>query len=237
MNGTNGMIGVDGVSFKIENDWKDLLHDEVRKPYFKQLWGWLLQQYDKERIYPPLDHVFTAFRLTPYQDVKVVIVGQDPYHGPGQAHGLSFSVLPGVRIPPSLLNMLKECAEDMGTTMPNHGYLESWARQGVLMLNTVMTVQEGQANSHKGMGWENFTDHVITRLNDREDPIVFVLWGSHAQAKMKMIDCSKHHIIKAPHPSPLSAHRGFFGSRPYSKINETLRTWGIEEIDWQLPML
>ncbi|WP_186786104.1 uracil-DNA glycosylase [Paenibacillus agilis] len=222
---------------KVDNDWSEKLHDEVRMPYFKQLWSWLKGEYEREEIYPPYDQLFTAFRLTSYEDTKVVIVGQDPYHGPGQAHGLSFSVRPGVRIPPSLLNMLKEGASDVGITMPNHGSLTSWAEQGVLLLNTVLTVRAGQAASHKGMGWEQFTDRVIELLNEREKPIIFVLWGSHAQAKAKMIDQKKHFIVQSPHPSPLSAHRGFMGSKPYSKINAKLREWEETEIDWQLPQL
>ncbi|TVX94215.1 uracil-DNA glycosylase [Paenibacillus agilis] len=225
------------MTMKVDNDWSEKLHDEVRMPYFKQLWSWLKGEYEREEIYPPYDQLFTAFRLTSYEDTKVVIVGQDPYHGPGQAHGLSFSVRPGVRIPPSLLNMLKEGASDVGITMPNHGSLTSWAEQGVLLLNTVLTVRAGQAASHKGMGWEQFTDRVIELLNEREKPIIFVLWGSHAQAKAKMIDQKKHFIVQSPHPSPLSAHRGFMGSKPYSKINAKLREWEETEIDWQLPQL
>ena len=221
--------------WEVTNDWSDKLHDEVCKPYFVELMSRLKQEYKQYTIYPTYDRIFTAFQLTPYEKVKVVIVGQDPYHGPNQAHGLSFSVMPGVRIPPSLLNMLKECTADVGTTMPNHGYLASWAEQGVMMLNTVLTVREGQANSHKGLGWEMFTDRVIELLNERERPVVFVLWGSHAQAKAKMIDSNRHCIVTAPHPSPLSAHRGFFGSKPFSKINHQLETWGEQPIDWQLP--
>lgn len=225
------------MSWKVDNDWSEHLHDEVRKPYFIELWKTLKLEYEQHTVYPPYDRIFTAFQLTPYSDVRVLIVGQDPYHGPNQAHGLSFSVLPGVRIPPSLQNMLKESAADVGTTMPNHGYLASWAEQGVMMLNTVLTVREGQANSHKGLGWETFTDRVIQVLNEREKPIIFVLWGSHAQAKMKMIDAKRHYIIKGPHPSPLSAHRGFFGSKPFSEINRVLQQWGDDPINWQLPML
>ncbi|MGZ9585104.1 uracil-DNA glycosylase [Paenibacillus marinisediminis] len=224
------------MSWNVENDWSDKLRDEMRKPYFMQMWGQLKQEYEQHTVYPPFDQIFTAFQLTSYANTKVVIVGQDPYHGPNQAHGLSFSVLPGLRIPPSLLNMLKESAEDVGTKMPNHGYLASWANQGVMMLNTVLTVREGQANSHKGFGWEQFTDRVIELLNEREQPIVFVLWGGHAQAKAKMIDKGRHAIVQAPHPSPLSAHRGFFGSKPFSKINAELEKWGEQPIDWQLPI-
>ena len=215
--------------------WAALLHDEIRQPYFKQLWGWLKQEYERTVVYPPFDLIFSALHYTSYADTKVVIVGQDPYHGPGQAHGLSFSVQPGVRIPPSLVNMLKESASDIGTTMPQHGCLIPWAKQGVLMLNTVLTVRQGQAASHRGMGWERFTDRIIQLLNEREQPVVFVLWGSFAQAKQAMIDTRRHGIVKGPHPSPLSAHRGFFGSRPFSQVNEWLRSRGETEIDWQLP--
>ncbi|UHA75806.1 uracil-DNA glycosylase [Paenibacillus sp. 481] len=221
----------------VNNDWADLLRDEIRQPYFRQLWGWLKEQYEDQTIYPQYDHIFSALNYTAYQDTKVVILGQDPYHGPGQAHGLSFSVLPGVPAPPSLRNMFKECAADVGTTIPNHGYLAPWAEQGVLMLNTVLTVMQGQAASHRNRGWEQFTDTIITLLNERERPMVFVLWGSHAQAKIKLIDTSKHAIIKGPHPSPLSAHRGFFGSRPFSQINEQLRRFEEPEINWQLANL
>lgn len=219
----------------LNNDWSEHLNEEMQKPYFIQLLTLLEQEYDQYVVYPPQEHLMSAFEWTSYAQTKVVIVGQDPYHGPGQAHGLSFSVLPGVKLPPSLLNMLKEAASDVGTEIPNHGYLASWAEQGVLMLNTVLTVREGEANSHKGLGWEHFTDRVIQLLNEREQPIVFVLWGSHAQSKAKMVDVSKHRILMSPHPSPLSAYRGFFGSKPYSQINEQLIQWGSEPIDWQLP--
>ncbi|MCE5167871.1 uracil-DNA glycosylase [Paenibacillus profundus] len=225
------------MSVLVHNDWAELLHDEVRKPYFKQLWGWLKQEYEQNVVYPPFEHIFSALQYTSYEDTKVVIVGQDPYHGPGQAHGLSFSVQPGVKIPPSLQNMLKESAADVGTTMPDHGYLAPWAKQGVMMLNTALTVYQGQAASHRGKGWEMFTDRVIQLLNERERPVVFVLWGSHAQAKLSMIDANRHGIVKGPHPSPLSAHRGFFGSKPFSKVNTYLRQFGEPEIEWQLPAM
>jgi len=221
----------------VHNDWAELLHDEVRQPYFKKLWSWLRIEYKQTIIYPPFELIFAAFHTTSYQQTKVVIVGQDPYHGLEQAHGLSFSVQPGVKIPPSLKNMYKECVTDVGIKTPNHGYLLSWAKQGVFMLNTVLTVAQGQAASHRGKGWEKFTDRVIQLLNERERPVIFVLWGSHAQAKQAMIHTAKHYVIQAPHPSPLSAHRGFFGSRPYSKINAKLKEWGEAEIDWQLPNL
>lgn len=229
------MEGESTVGVHVQNDWAELLHEEVRQPYFKQLWGWLREEYERAVIYPPYDHIFSALNATSYADTKIVIVGQDPYHGPGQAHGLSFSVQPGVKLPPSLQNMFKEGAADVGLKMPNNGSLLHWAKQGVLMLNTVLTVEQGQAASHRGKGWEKFTDRIIQLLNDRDRPIIFVLWGSHAQAKASMIDLSKHYIVQAPHPSPLSAHRGFFGSKPYSKINNKLLEWGEQEIDWQVP--
>lgn len=229
------MEGECTVGMHVQNDWAELLHEEVRQPYFKQLWGWLREEYERAVIYPPYELIFSALNATSYADTKIVIVGQDPYHGPGQAHGLSFSVQPGVKLPPSLQNMFKEGAADVGLKMPNNGSLMHWAKQGVLMLNTVLTVEQGQAASHRGKGWEKFTDRIIQLLNDRDRPIIFVLWGSHAQAKASMIDLSKHYIVQAPHPSPLSAHRGFFGSKPYSKINNKLREWGEQEIDWQVP--
>lgn len=215
-------------------NWKELLGAEWDKPYFKELQSFLDQEYAEHTIYPPREEVGSAFRLTPYDAVKVVILGQDPYHGPGQAHGLSFSVKSGVKIPPSLRNMFKELEEDLGCPIPSHGYLEKWAKQGVLLLNTVLTVRAGEANSHKGMGWERFTDTVIQKLSEREQPIIFVLWGKPAQAKLKLIDTSKHYIIQSTHPSPLSAHRGFLGSRPYSEINEQLVSMNEKPIDFCL---
>ncbi|MDN6691947.1 MAG: uracil-DNA glycosylase, partial [Enterococcus sp.] len=180
-------------------------------------------------------HIFEALELTPYDQVKVVILGQDPYHGADQAHGLSFSVQPGVKIPPSLRNIYQELQSDLGIPPVQHGNLVRWAEQGVLMLNTVLTVREGQAYSHRGKGWEQLTDAIIERLNEREKPIVFILWGKPAQEKIKMIDTTKHAIVKSVHPSPLSAHRGFFGSKPFSKANQFLEGWGEQPIDWQLP--
>ncbi|WP_298468070.1 uracil-DNA glycosylase [uncultured Psychrobacillus sp.] len=215
-------------------NWKELLGAEWDKPYFKELQSFLDQEYAEHTIYPPREEVGSAFRLTPYDAVKVVILGQDPYHGPGQAHGLSFSVKPGVKIPPSLRNMFKELEEDLGCPIPSHGYLEKWAKHGVLLLNTVLTVKAGEANSHKGMGWERFTDTVIQKLSEREKPIIFVLWGKPAQAKLKLIDTTKHYIIQSTHPSPLSAHRGFLGSRPYSQINEQLVSMNEKPIDFCL---
>jgi uracil-DNA glycosylase len=179
--------------------------------------------------------IYAALHLTGYEDTKAVILGQDPYHGPGQAHGLSFSVKPGVPAPPSLQNIFKELHDDLGCYIPNNGYLVKWAEQGVLLLNTVLTVRAHEANSHRGKGWEQFTDRVISLLNEREKPVVFILWGAPAQQKARFIDTSRHCVIRSPHPSPLSAHRGFFGSRPFSKANRFLREHGIEEIDWQIP--
>ena len=206
----------------------------MEKSYFKELQSFLDKEYKEQTIYPVRSDIGSAFRVTPFNEVKVVILGQDPYHGVGQAHGMSFSVKPGVKIPPSLRNMYKELAEDLGCSIPTSGYLESWAQQGVLLLNTVLTVRAGQANSHKGMGWETFTDAVIQKLSEREKPVIFVLWGKPAQSKKALIDERKHAIIEAPHPSPLSAHRGFFGSKPYSNINAKLLEQGQKPIDFCL---
>lgn len=214
--------------------WKEILDEERNKSYFLKLNDFLNKEYSEHTIYPARADIGSALRATPYNQVKVVILGQDPYHGPGQAHGMSFSVKPGVAIPPSLRNMFKELLEDIGCPLPTSGYLESWAKQGVLLLNTVLTVRAGEANSHKGQGWEVLTDTIITKLSDREEPIIFVLWGKPAQLKKKLIDTSKHVILEAPHPSPLSAHRGFFGSKPYSKINAQLAAWGEKPIDFCL---
>jgi uracil-DNA glycosylase len=215
-------------------NWKEVLADEWEKPYFVELQSFLDKEYAEQTIYPAREDIGNAFRTTPFDEVKVVILGQDPYHGEGQAHGMSFSVNPGVRVPPSLRNMYKELADDLGCRIPTSGYLLKWAEQGVLLLNTVLTVRAGAANSHKGMGWETFTDEVIKRLSEREKPIIFVLWGRPAQTKKKLIDTKKHTILESPHPSPLSAHRGFFGSKPYSKINAQLEAWGEAPIDFCL---
>ncbi|WP_019412472.1 uracil-DNA glycosylase [Paenisporosarcina sp. TG20] len=217
-----------------DNDWQHVLEAEFDKPYYLQLREFLKEQYTNETVYPALEDLWSAFEETAYEDVKVVIVGQDPYHGQGQAHGMSFSVQPGVKHPPSLRNMLKELNNDLGCTIPVEGTLTKWAQQGVFLLNTVLTVQEGQAHSHKGQGWELFTDEVIRKLSLRETPVVFVLWGKPAQMKRNLIDTSRHAIIESVHPSPLSAYRGFFGSRPYSKINKHLTEWGIQPIDFCL---
>lgn len=211
--------------------WKDVLQDEWEAPYFLGLKERLQTEYETKSIFPKWDDVLNALRYTAYDDVKVVILGQDPYHGQGQAHGLSFSVQPGTPLPPSLRNMYKELQSDLGCSRQD-GDLRSWAAQGVLLLNTVLTVEEGQAHSHKGWGWERFTDAVIRAVASKEEPVIFVLWGRHAQTKKALIDTTKHHIIESVHPSPLSASRGFFGSRPYSQINEQLKAWGRDPIDF-----
>lgn len=218
----------------INNDWLDALKGEFSKPYYKKLFETVNQEYRTHRVYPPADDIFNAFHLTPLKDVKVVILGQDPYHGDGQAEGLSFSVKPGVDIPPSLVNIYQELHDDLGCTIPSHGNLVKWAKQGVLLLNTVLTVRAHQANSHRGIGWEEFTDAAIRVLNTQDRPIVFILWGGPAQRKASMLHNPKHLILKAPHPSPLSAYRGFFGSKPFSQTNAFLEEHGLEPIDWQI---
>ncbi len=219
----------------LKNDWSDLLESEFQEAYYLQLRQFLINEYRTKIVYPDMHDIFTALHLTPFAETKVVILGQDPYHGQGQAHGLSFSVQPGVSAPPSLQNIYKELQTDLGCYIPNNGCLEAWAKQGVLLLNTVLTVREGTPNSHKGMGWEQFTDKVITLLNRREKPMVFILWGKHAQDKSQLITSPQHCIIRSPHPSPLSAHRGFFGSRPFSRANRFLVQTGSTPIDWQIP--
>jgi uracil-DNA glycosylase len=214
------------------NDWDHHLQDEFEKPYYLKLQQFLRKEYMIETIFPKQEDVWTAFKLTPFNEVKVVILGQDPYHGQGQAHGLSFSVNAGVKIPPSLRNMFKELETDIGCPAPTDGLLKGWAKQGVFLLNTVLTVREGQAHSHRRQGWETFTDEVIRKLSTREKRIVFVLWGRPAQEKKQLIDVSKHAIVESFHPSPLSASRGFFGSRPYSRTNEILTSWNESPIDW-----
>ena len=215
-----------------ENDWDELLCNEFEKPYFINLREFLIKEYAEENVFPKQDDLWTAFELTSYKDVKAVILGQDPYHGPGQAHGLSFSVEKGIPHPPSLRNMFKELASDIGCEIPKDGTLTGWAKQGVLMLNTVLTVRQGQAHSHRRQGWETFTDEVIRLLSEREKPVVFILWGRPAQEKKGLINTTRHAIIESFHPSPLSASRGFFGSRPYSKTNKLLELWNEEPIDW-----
>ena len=218
----------------ISNDWLPAIKGEFQKPYYRKLHQTIVQEYQTRQIFPDADDLFNAFHLTPLNEVKVVILGQDPYHNIGQAHGLCFSVKPGVEIPPSLVNIYKELEDDLGCYVPNNGYLVKWAKQGVLMLNTVLTVRAHQANSHRGIGWEEFTDAAIRILNEQDRPIVFVLWGRPAQLKKSMLNNPKHLILEAPHPSPLSAYRGFFGSRPFSKTNNFLKENGLEPIDWQI---
>ena len=218
----------------IQNDWLDALKEEFRQPYYKKLFQTVNEEYRTRQFFPPADDIFNAFHLTPLHEVKVVILGQDPYHGAGQAHGLCFSVRPGVDIPPSLVNIYQELHDDLGCTIPNHGCLTKWAKQGVLLLNTVLTVRAHQANSHKGIGWEEFTDAAIRKLNEQDRPIVFMLWGRPAQAKKSMLHNPRHLILEAPHPSPLSAYRGFFGSRPFSQANRFLEAQGVEPVDWQI---
>jgi uracil-DNA glycosylase len=207
---------------------------ELAKPYFGDLQQFITNERTQHQVFPPDERVFTAFDLTPPESVRVVILGQDPYHDVGQAHGLAFSVLPGVKVPASLRNIFKELHADLGCEIPTGGCLTPWAKQGVLLLNTVLTVRAHEANSHRGKGWEAFTDAVIQQLSNRTDPIIFVLWGKPAQAKRTMIDAGNHLVLEAAHPSPLSAYNGFFGSRPFSKINASLRSWGKDEIDWRI---
>ena len=221
----------------ISNDWLEPLKPEFAKPYYAKLYKTVMQEYRTRKVFPPPNDLFNAFALTPLHSVKAVILGQDPYHGEGQAHGLCFSVRPGVEIPPSLVNIYQELHDDLGCYIPDNGYLTKWAEQGVLMLNTVLTVRAHQANSHRSIGWEEFTDAAIRVLNEQNRPIVFILWGTPAQRKAAMLNNPRHLILKAPHPSPLSAYRGFFGSRPFSRTNEFLVKNGIEPIDWQIPNL
>ncbi len=218
----------------ISNDWLKPLSPEFKKPYYAKLYQTIREEYSSRQIFPPADEIFSAFEFTPLNEVKVVILGQDPYHGEGQAHGLCFSVKPEVEIPPSLVNIYKELQSDLGLEIPNHGYLTKWAGQGVLMLNTVLTVRAHQANSHRGIGWEEFTDAAIRVLNEQDRPIVFLLWGKPAQTKKSMLNHPKHLILEAPHPSPLSAYRGFFGCKHFSQTNEFLKKNGLEPIDWQI---
>lgn len=219
----------------ITNDWLEAVSEEFKKPYYREFYGFVKEEYSKGAVYPPADDIFNAFHFTPLSKVKVLLLGQDPYHNVNQAHGLSFSVLPSQpEIPPSLQNIYKELNEDLGCSIPNNGYLKKWAEQGVLLLNTVLTVRAHQANSHQGKGWEKFTDAVIQAVNAQDRPIVYLLWGKPAQSKIPMLTNPKHLILKAPHPSPLSAYRGFFGCRHFSQANEFLRANGVEPIDWQI---
>ncbi|MCD7921278.1 MAG: uracil-DNA glycosylase [Clostridiales bacterium] len=218
----------------ITNDWAKPLSAEFRKPYYRDLYMKVLEEYRSRKIFPAADDIFNAFHLTPLNQVKVVILGQDPYHNDGQAHGLCFSVKPDVEIPPSLVNIYQELHDDLGCKIPNNGYLVKWAEQGVLLLNTVLTVRAHQANSHRGIGWEQFTDAVIEAVSREDRPVVFLLWGRPAQMKKSMLHNPKHLILEAPHPSPLSAYRGFFGCRHFSRTNEFLTANGLQPIDWQI---
>ncbi|MBW8734623.1 MAG: uracil-DNA glycosylase [Asticcacaulis sp.] len=221
---------------KLDASWKKALADEFSKPYMGKLKAFLQERRTAgAHIFPKGSEYFRALDLTPLDKVRVVILGQDPYHGESQAHGLSFSVRPGVKIPPSLVNIYKELRDDLGIAPARHGFLEHWARQGVLLLNAVLTVEMGQANIHQGKGWEHFTDAVIRAVNDQPHPVVFILWGAYAQKKAAFVDTSRHLVIKSPHPSPLSAHNGFFGSQPFSRANHFLESKGYPPIDWQLP--
>lgn len=218
----------------ISNDWLPVLQEEFKKDYYKKLYSFVKSEYDTTTIYPPAEDIFNALHLTPLEDVKVLILGQDPYINEHQAHGLCFSVQPGEDIPPSLKNIYEELRTDMNCKVPNNGYLEKWAKQGVLLLNTVLTVRAHQANSHQGKGWENFTDAIIRSVNAKDSPVVYMLWGRPAQNKMSMLNNPKHLVLTAPHPSPLSAYRGFFGCKHFSKANEFLVNNGISPIDWQI---
>ena len=219
---------------KFDNEWDDLLKDEFKKDYYLKLRSFLKNEYSMQTVYPPMHDIYNAFKYTSYSDIKVVILGQDPYHGKGQAHGLCFSVLKGVAPPPSLINIYKELNSDTGFEIPNHGELTKWAKEGILLLNTTLTVREASPNSHKGMGWETFTDRVISLLNQREKPIVFLLWGGNARSKKSLITNKQHLILETVHPSPLSAYGGFFGCRHFSKTNSFLVENGIKPIDWQV---
>jgi uracil-DNA glycosylase len=218
----------------VKTDWNPILRGELGKPYWQELQEFVRTERSRATVYPPHDEVFAALHLTPYADTRVLILGQDPYHGPGQAHGLCFSVRPGVRIPPSLVNIHRELHDDLGVPTPDHGNLEAWARQGVLLLNATLTVRAGRAGSHQGKGWERFTDEVIGAVNAKSEHVVFILWGGYARKKKALVDGSRHTIIESPHPSPLSAHHGFFGSRPFSRTNDALVAHGQRPIDWTL---
>lgn len=218
----------------LNNHWDEILKEEFQKEYYQKIRAFLKQEYSHYKVYPNMYDIFNSLKYADYDDIKVVIIGQDPYHEEGQAHGLSFSVQPGIEIPPSLVNIYKELQDDLGCYIPNNGYLEKWAKQGVLLLNNVLTVRAGLANSHRDCGWETFTDHIIEELNKREKPIVFMFWGSCAKKKEALVTNPNHYILKAPHPSPLSAYRGFFGCKHFSKANAFLQAHGMEPIDWQI---
>ena len=225
------------MTVNIGNEWDIILADQWDKVYYQNLRKKLIEEYKTYTVYPDMYDIFNALKSVSYEDVKVVILGQDPYHGPGQAHGYAFSVQKGVKTPPSLVNIYKEMHEDIKTYIPNNGNLEKWVKQGILLLNTSLTVRAHQANSHQKIGWEILTDYIIKKLNEREKPIVFILWGRNAQSKEKFITNPNHLILKSTHPSPLSAHRGFFGSKPFSKTNNFLKSIGQEPIDWQIENL
>lgn len=220
---------------KLPASWRPLIGEEFDKPYFRKLEEFLERERRAYEIYPPEKDIFAALKLTPYESVNVLLLGQDPYPGKDHAHGLCFSVRPGISPPASLRNIFKELKSDVDFRIPNNGYLASWAKQGILMINAVLTVRAGEPNSHKGKGWEIFTDTIISRVNERDSPVVFVLWGGYAQKKINLIDAKRHTIIKSAHPSPLSARNGFFGSRPFSAINKALKATGKPEINWQIP--
>ena len=221
----------------LPSSWHSLLAQELEQPYFQVLQRFVDAEREQYSVFPPEQDVFNALKLTPYEDVNVLLLGQDPYHDDNQAHGLCFSVRPGIKPPPSLINMFKELHTDVGFRIPNNGYLVPWAQQGILMLNAVLTVRAHTPNSHKNRGWEVFTDAIIRRVNAKETPVVFVLWGAYAQKKISLIDTTRHTVVQSVHPSPLSARNGFFGSKPFSKINQALKEAGKPEIDWQLPNL
>jgi uracil-DNA glycosylase len=220
---------------RLPESWRGVIGPEMELPYFKELEKFLEGERKEQQVFPPEDEVFTAFELTPYENVNALLLGQDPYHDDGQAHGLCFSVKPPNKPPPSLLNMFKELHSDLGIPQPKTGYLAPWAKQGLLMLNAVLTVRAHTPNSHKDKGWEKFTDAVIKKVNEKSDPVVFILWGGYAKKKLKLIDGKKHTVLQGAHPSPLSAHQGFFGSKPFSAINAALKKNGKPEIDWRLP--
>ena len=219
---------------ELGNSWDGILKDEFEKEYYQKIRKFLIYEYNHYRIFPDMHDIFNALKLSDYNDIKVVIIGQDPYHGEGQAHGLCFSVQKGIQTPPSLVNIYKELQSDLGCYIPNNGFLEKWAKQGVLLLNNVLTVRQAQPNSHKNCGWENFTDRVIMELNKREKPIVFMFWGANAKKKEMLVTNKEHYILKAAHPSPLSAYNGFFGCKHFSKANEFLKANDFEPIDWQI---
>lgn len=223
------------MAVQFKNDWEEILKDEFEKDYYKDLRKKLINEYNHFTVYPDMYDLFNAFHSTAYKDIKVVILGQDPYHEPGQAHGLSFSVMPGAKIPPSLQNIYKELEDDIGCPPVNHGYLKSWADQGVMLLNSTLSVRKSQANSHQSLGWETFTDEVIRLINDKDEPVVFILWGNFARKKKNLITNPKHLILESSHPSPFSARYGFFGSKPFSKTNEFLEANGLKPINWCLP--